>query len=139
MSLLATDTEIAGLLRRVKRIALVGASANPSRPSHGVMAFLLQHGFEVVPVNPGLAGQSLLGQTVVATLADAGPVDMADIFRSADAVPALVEEAIASGVPALWLQLGVIHHEAAARATAAGLDVVMDKCPKIEMRRLGMA
>lgn len=138
MSMLTGDAEIAGLLRRVKRIALVGASANPARASYGVMAFLLERGFAVVPVNPGLAGQDLLGQRVVASIAEAGAVDMIDVFRSSDAVPGIVEEAIAAGAGAVWLQLGVVHEAAAARAVAAGLDVVMDRCPKIEMRRLGL-
>lgn len=138
MSMLTTDKEIAALLGRVKRIALVGASANPARPAHGVMAFLLEKGFTVVPVNPALEGQELLGQRVVASIASAGSVDMVDVFRNADAVPGIVEEAIAAGVPAIWLQLGVIHEEAAKRAAEAGIDVVMDRCPKIEMRRLGL-
>lgn len=138
MSLLTSDAEITGLLARVKRIALVGASSNPARASHGVMRFLLKHGYDVVPVNPALAGQDLLGQTVVASIADAGPVDMIDVFRDAAAVPAIVDEALATGAPALWLQLGVVHEEAAARAAAAGLDVVMDRCPKQEIARLGL-
>lgn len=138
MSMLTTDKEIAALLGRVKRIALVGASANPARPAHGVTAFLLEKGFTVVPVNPALEGQELLGQRVVASIASAGSVDMVDVFRNADAVPGIVEEAIAAGVPAIWLQLGVIHEEAAKRAAEAGIDVVMDRCPKIEMRRLGL-
>lgn len=136
MSLLTTGAEIASLLGRVKRIALVGASDNPARPAHGVMVYLLQKGFAVVPVNPGLVGQDLLGQRVVASITDAGSVDMVDVFRNADAVPGIVEEAIAAAVPALWLQLGVVHDAAAAQAAAAGIDVVMDRCPKIEMRRL---
>ncbi len=136
MSLITTDAEIAGLLGRVKRIALVGASANPARAAHGVMTFLLKHGYDVVPVNPALAGQSLLGQQVVASIADAGAVDMVDVFRNADAVPGIVDECIAVGAPALWLQLGVVHEAAAARAVAAGMDVVMDRCPKQEIARL---
>ncbi|TLU73391.1 CoA-binding protein [Lichenicoccus roseus] len=115
-----------------RRIALVGASANPARPSHGVMRFLLDRGYEVVPVNPGLAGQSLLGQTVVATLAEAGPVDMVDVFRASGHVAGIADEAIRLGARTLWLQLGVVDEVAAARARAAGLRVVMDRCPKIE-------
>ncbi|WP_439534150.1 CoA-binding protein [Polymorphobacter sp.] len=138
MSLLTSDEEIAGLLGRVKRIALVGASDNPGRAAHGVMKFLLARGYEVVPVNPTLAGQTLLGQPVLASLADAGPVDMVDVFRRSDALPAIVEEAIAAKAGALWTQLGVVNDEALARAVAAGLDVVVDRCPKIEVARLGL-
>ena len=115
-----------------KRIALVGASANPARPSHGVMRFLLDRGYEVVPVNPGLAGQSLLGQPVVATLAEAAPLDMVDVFRAPEHVAGIADEAIRLGARTLWLQLGVVDEVAAARARAAGLRVVMDRCPKIE-------
>jgi hypothetical protein len=136
MSLLTSDAEIASLLARVKRIALVGASSNPARASYEVMRFLLKRGYDVVPVNPALAGQVLLGQTVVASIADAGAVDMVDVFRNADAVPAIVDEALAASAPALWLQLGVVHEEAAARAAAASMDVVMDRCPKQEIARL---
>ena len=139
MSLLSTDAGIAALLGRVTRIALVGASDNPARAAHGVMRFLLARGYEVVPVNPMLAGQDLLGQRVLAALADIeGRIDMVDVFRRADAVPEIVEEAIAVGAGAIWMQLGVVHDAAAARAVTAGLDVVMDRCPKIEMARLGL-
>jgi hypothetical protein len=134
--LLARDDEIDALLTRTRRIALVGASANPARASYAVMGFLLTRGFDVVPVNPALAGETLLGKTVAATIAEVGPVDMVDVFRKAEAVPEIVEAAIAAKVPALWLQLGVIHDAAAARAVAAGMDVVMDRCPKIEILRL---
>ena len=115
-----------------RRIALVGASANPGRPSHGVMRFLLDRGFTVVPVNPGLAGQTLLGQRVVATLAEAAPLDMVDVFRASEHVAGIADGAIGLGARTLWLQLGVIDEAAAARARAAGLRVVMDRCPKIE-------
>jgi predicted CoA-binding protein len=139
MSLLTSDADIAALLGRAKRIALIGASDNPARAAHGVMQFLLARGAEVAPVNPGLAGQDLLGQRVVASLAEIeGPIDMVDVFRRADAVPAIVDEAIAAGAHAIWLQLGVVHDVAAARAVAAGLDLVMDRCPKIEVGRLGL-
>lgn len=134
---LTADADIAALLRRTRRIALIGASAKPERPSYGVMKALLDHGYEVVPVNPGLAGQAIHGQTVVATLADVDPpADMVDVFRESGAVAGIVEEAIAHGAGSLWLQLGVIDADAAARAEAAGLAVVMDHCPKIELRRL---
>ena len=131
-----TDAAIAGLLRGTRRIALVGASARPGRPSHHVMAFLLAHGWDVTPVNPGLAGQSLHGRTVVASLAEAGPLDMVDIFRAADQAGAVVDEAVRLGARSVWLQLGVIDHAAAARARAAGLTVAMDRCPAIEAPRL---
>ena len=137
---LTADTDIAALLRSIRRIALIGASAKPERPSYGVMKTLLDHGYDVVPVNPGLAGQAIHGQNVVATLADVDPpADMVDVFRESSAVAGIVEEAIAHGAQSLWLQLGVIDADAAARAEAAGLSVVMDHCPKIELRRLGVA
>lgn len=139
MSLLTADAAIAALLMRARRIALVGASDKPDRAAHGVMRFLLARGHEVVPVNPALAGQTLLGQRVVASLAEVGGrIDMVDVFRRAEAVPEIVEAAIAAGAAAIWLQLGVVHEAAAARAVAAGLDVVMDRCPAIEVRRLGL-
>ena len=130
------DAEVARILRQTRRIALVGASDRPGRPSHGVMRFLLAHGWEVTPVNPGLAGQSLLGQPVVATLAEAGPLDMVDIFRASDQAGSVVDEAIRLGARSVWLQLGVIDAAAARRGRAAGLGVVMDRCPAIEAPRL---
>ena len=137
---LTADADIAALLHRTRRIALIGASAKPERASYGVMKTLLDHGYEVVPVNPGLAGQQIHGQTVVASLADVDPpADMVDVFRESSAVAGIVEEAIAHGAQSLWLQLGVIDAGAAARAEAAGLSVVMDHCPKIELRRLGVS
>lgn len=136
---LETDAEIAALLRETRTIALAGASANPARASHEVMRFLQGQGYRVTPVNPGLAGQQLLGETVVATVADAGPVDMVDIFRNSEAAGVTVDEAVAAGAKAVWMQLGVIDEAAAARAEAAGLQVVMDRCPKIELVRLGLS
>lgn len=136
---LENDDDIAALLKGAHVTAMVGASANPARDSHGVMAFLQGQGYRVIPVNPGLAGQKLLGETVVASLADIEePVDLVDIFRNSEAAGDAVDEAIAIGAKAVWMQLGVINEEAAARAEAAGLKVVMDRCPKIEIPRLGL-
>ena len=133
-----TDAEIASLLRDVKTIAVVGWSPKADRPSHGVAAFLKRRGYRVIPVNPGQVGQEALGETVVATLAEAGPVDMVDIFRRSEAVPAIVVEAL-SVLPDLRVvltQLGVTDDRAAAKAEAAGKIVVQDRCPKIEFPRL---
>ncbi len=136
---LTRDEDIAQLLSDARTIALVGASDRPDRASHGVMKFLLAQGYQVTPVNPVLAGQDLLGKAVVGTLAEAGPVDLVDIFRNSEAAGPIVDEAIELGAKAVWMQLGVINPEAAARAEAAGLKVVMDHCPKIEIPRLGIA
>ncbi len=130
--------DIRDILQTTRRIAVVGVSANPARPSHGIMGFLVQRGFEVVGVNPALAGQSLHGRPVVGTLAEAGPLDMVDVFRAIDQAGAVVDEAIALGARTVWLQLGVVDAAAAARAQAAGLRVVMDRCPAIEWSRLGL-
>ena len=132
-----SDEAIAALLVQVKRIALVGASAKPERPSHRVMQFLLDEGYEVLPINPGLAGQTLLGQTVHASLADLPTsVDMADIFRDAASLPEVTQAVVAAGVPAMWTQLGVVHSEAQHTAVDAGLQLVVDRCPAIEIPRL---
>jgi predicted CoA-binding protein len=132
-----TDAMIRTLLATTRRIALVGASAKPQRPSHGVMRFLLDRGYDVTPVNPGLAGQTIHGRTVVASLAEAAPLQMVDVFRASEHVAALVDSAIELGAKTIWMQLGVIDHQAAARARAAGIAVVMDRCPVIEDRRIG--
>ncbi|MCP1106609.1 CoA-binding protein [Serratia nevei] len=133
------DQEIIELLQQVKTIALVGASDNPSRPSYGVMAYLLAQGYQVIPVSPKLAGQTLLGQPVYATLAAIPqPVDMVDVFRNSEAAYGVAQEAVAIGARALWLQIGVINEQAAALAQQAGLRVVMDRCPKIDIPRLGL-
>ncbi len=134
-----TDADIARLLRGTRRIALVGASDRPGRPSHGVLAFLLARGWAVTPVNPLLAGQTLLGQVAVATLAEAAPLDMVDVFRASEHAGAVVDEAVRLGARSVWLQLGVIDGAALARARAAGLMAVMDRCPAIEAPRLGVA
>jgi len=136
-----SDEFIIDVLQKTKVIALVGASANPARPSHGVMGFLLRRGYRVHPVNPGLAGQMLQGQLVYAALADIPEtIDMVDVFRRSETVPALVNEALAlvSRPKYIWMQLGVIHTEAAARAEAAGIQVVMNRCPAIEIPRLAI-
>ena len=134
---LESDEAIAQLLEQVKRIALVGASAKPERPSHRVMQFLLDEGYEVLPINPGLAGQNLLGQTVYASLADLPTsVDMADIFRDAVSLPDVTQDVVAAGIPAMWTQLGVVHSEAEQTASDAGLQLVVDRCPAIEIPRL---
>ena len=134
---LESDEAIAQLLAQVKRIALVGASAKPERPSHRVMQFLLDEGYEVLPINPSLAGQKLLGQTVYATLADLPTrVDMADIFRDAASLPEVTQAVVAAGIPAVWTQLGVVHSEAEQNAVGAGLQLVVDRCPAIEIPRL---
>ena len=132
-----SDEAIAQLLLQVKRIALVGASAKPERPSHRVMQFLLDEGYEVLPINPGLAGQRLLGQTVHASLADLPTsVDMAEIFRDAASLPEVTEDVVTARIPAMWTQLGVVHSEAEHTALDAGLQVVVDRCPAIEIPRL---
>ncbi len=133
-----SDDEIRDILTRYRRVALVGASAKPERPSHGVMGFLLRHGFAVTPVNPGLPGQAIHGQTVVATLDEAAPLEIVDIFRASEHVGPVVADAIRLGAKVIWMQLGVVDREAAAAARAAGLAVVMDRCPAIEWPRLGL-
>ncbi|WP_246179347.1 CoA-binding protein [Microvirga thermotolerans] len=134
-----TNDYIRGILQGVKTIALVGASSNPARPSWIVMKYLLERGYDVVPVNPGLAGQELLGKTVYASLREIPhPVDMVEIFRNSEAAGPITDEALAL-VPlpkAIWMQLSVRNDAAAARAEAKGVKVVMDRCPKIEFGRL---
>lgn len=135
-----TDSEIAAILTSVKTIALVGASDNPSRPSHGVMKYLLEQGYQVYPVNPALAGKEILGQKVFGSLGDIPvKIDMVDIFRRSEAVYDLTQEAIAIDAGVIWMQLGVINEQAAVLAKNIGMQVVMDRCPKIEIPRLGLA
>jgi predicted CoA-binding protein len=136
---LESDQEIATLLTTSRMIAMVGASPKPDRDSHAVMSFLQAQGYRVIPVNPALKGQTLLGENVVSTLADIEePVDIVDIFRNSDAAGQIVDQAIDIGAKAVWMQLGVIDPQAADRAEAAGLKVVMNRCPKIEIPRLGL-
>jgi predicted CoA-binding protein len=133
------DNRIRDILARTKTIALVGWSPNPDRPSHRVAAFLAARGYRVIPVNPGQAGQTALGEVVRASLAGISePVDMVDIFRRSDAVLPVVTEALAHlpGLQTVWMQLDVINPEAAALAEARGVAVVMDRCPAIEIPRL---
>jgi len=133
-----SDAEIGRILSTVRTIALVGASANWNRPSYFVMKYLQAKGYRVIPVNPGLAGKTLLGETVFASLRDVPePVDMADIFRPSAEVAPIVEDAIAIGAKVVWMQLGIRNDAAARRAESAGLQVIMNRCPKIEFGRLG--
>lgn len=133
------EADIRQILTTTNTIALVGASNNPARPSNGVMAFLLSKGFDVIPVNPGLAGQQIHGRTVLPNLKAIGrPIDMVDIFRAPEHVGPIVDNSIEIRAKTVWMQLGVINQEAAARARAAGLKVVMNRCPKIEWGRLGL-
>jgi O-acetylhomoserine (thiol)-lyase len=133
-----TDAKLRRILSGVRTIAMVGASTNWNRPSYFVMKYLQGKGYRVIPVNPGAAGQELQGERVYASLRDIpDKVDMVDVFRPSDAVPPIVEDAIAIGARVVWMQLGVRNDAAAARAEAAGLEVVMNRCPKIEFGRLG--
>ena len=135
--LIETDEGLANLLATVRHVALVGASHKPERQSYQVLEFLLKKGYRVTPVNPALAGQILQGQTVVGALSDIDdPVDLIDIFRDGNALPGLVDEAIAMGAPSLWTQLDVRHPEAEQKALEKGLNVVIDKCPAKEWPRL---
>ncbi|ADV13538.1 CoA-binding protein [Mesorhizobium sp. Root695] len=133
------NSYIAGILNSVKTVAMVGASANDVRPSYFVLKYLLAKGFSVFPINPGQAGKEILGRMTYARLADIPePIDMVDIFRAPAAVPGIVDEALRlDPLPkVIWMQLGVRHDEAAARAEAAGIKVVMNRCPKIEYGKL---
>jgi predicted CoA-binding protein len=136
---LTRDEDIRTLLENARTIALVGASDRPSRPSYGVMAYLQSRGYRVIPVNPQITGEHVHGEFVFRELAQIGePIDIVDIFRNSNAAGDAVDEAIAVGAKAVWMQLGVINEAAAARAEAAGLQVVMNACPAIEIPRLGI-
>ena len=137
---LTRDEDIAALLTNARTIALVGASDRPSRPAYGVLRFLQDHGYRVLPVNPQITGEHVHGEYVWRELSQIGePIDIVDIFRRPDAAGEAVDQAISVGAKAVWMQIGVINDEAADRAEAAGLKVVMDRCPKIEIMRLGLA
>ncbi|WP_260599712.1 CoA-binding protein [Sphingomonas endolithica] len=137
---LTTDAEIKALLENARTIALVGASDRPDRPSNRVMKTLQDHGYRVIPVNPQITGEHVHGEFVFRELSQLGdPIDIVDIFRNSAVAGEAVDQAIAIGAKAVWMQLGVIDVKAAARAEAAGLQVVMDRCPAIDIPRLGVA
>ena len=134
---LTRDEDIAELLRTTRTIAMVGASDRPDRASYGVMAYLQSRGYRVIPVNPQITGEHVHGEYVWRELAQIGePIDIVDIFRRPQAAGEAVDQAIAAGAKSVWMQIGVVNEPAAARAEAAGLKVVMDRCPKIEIPRL---
>ena len=136
---LTRDEDIADQLASTSTLAMNGASDRPDRPSYGVMAYLQSRGYRVFPVNPQITGEHVHGEYVWRELGQIGePIDMVDIFRRPLAAGEAVDEAIAAGAKSVWLQIGVINEEAAARAEAAGLKVVMNRCPKIEIPRLGV-
>lgn len=136
-----SNAELLGILRDTHTIAMVGASPKWNRPSYFAMKYLQEKGYRVIPVNPGHAGKEILGETVYASLSEIpGQFEMVDIFRNSEAAGPITEEAIEvakeKGIKVIWMQLGVINHTAAEKARAAGLKVVMDRCPKIEFGRL---
>jgi predicted CoA-binding protein len=133
------DPYLRDILTGVRTIAVVGASPRPGRPSHGVMAYLQRRGYRAIPVNPNAAGGTIHGETCYATLAEIpDPIDMVDIFRKAETAGEVVDEAIAVGAKVVWMQLGVRDDDAAIRAEAHGMKVVMNRCPAIEIPRLGL-
>ena len=137
---LTRDEDIADLLMNARTVAVIGASDQPSRPSYGVMQFLQSRGYRVIPVNPQITGEHVLGEFVWRELAQIGePIDIVDIFRRSEAAGEAVDQAIFAGAKAVWMQLGVVDQDAARRAEEAGLKVVMDRCPKIEILRLQLA
>ncbi|AHE57372.1 CoA-binding protein [Sphingomonas sanxanigenens] len=137
---LTSDDDIRTLLQETRTIAMIGASDRPDRPSYGVMKVLQDHGYRVIPVNPQITGEHVHGEFVWRALSQLGdPIDLVDIFRNSAAAGDAVDQAIAAGAKAVWMQLGVINEDAAVRAEAAGLKVVMDRCPAIELRRLDVA
>jgi predicted CoA-binding protein len=137
---LTSDADIKALLEETRTIAVVGASDRPDRPSYRVMKTLQDHGYRTIPVNPQITGEHVHGEYVFRELGQLGdPIDMVDIFRRSVAVGEVVDQAIAIGAKSIWMQLGVIDQRATARAEAAGLKVVMDRCPAIDLPRLGVA
>src|SRR5215475_12030313 len=133
-----SDAKIRRILSSVRTIAMVGASSNWNRPSYFVMKYLQNKGYRVIPVNPGTAGQEQLGERIYASLRDIpDKIDMVDVFRASDQVDPIVDDAIAIGATVVWMQLGIRNDEAATRAEAAGIEVIMNRCPKIEFGRLG--
>ena len=133
------DEDIKALLENARTIAMVGASDRPDRPSYGVMEYLQGRGYRVIPVNPQITGEHVHGEYIWRELSQIGePIDIVDIFRRSEFVPEVVDEAIKIGAKAIWMQLGVVNQIAAGRAEAAGLKVVMDRCPKIDIPRLGV-
>lgn len=136
---LTADEDIRALLEQTRTIAMIGASDRPDRPSNRVMAMLQRHGYRVIPVNPQITGEHVHGEFVWRDLTQIGePIDLVDIFRRPEAAGEAVDQAIAAGAKAVWMQLGVVNQAAAERAEAAGLQVVMDRCPAIEIPRLGV-
>ena len=133
------DPYLRDVLTSVRTIAIIGASPRRERPSHGVMAYLQRRGYRTIPVNPNAAGVTINGETVYTRLADVPePVDMVDVFRRTEMAGSVVDEAIAIGAKVVWMQLGVRDDDAAARAEAHGIKVVMNRCPAIEIPRLGL-
>ena len=136
---LTRDEDIRELLTSARTMAVFGCSDRPDRPSYGVAAFLQRHGYRMIPVNPQITGERVNGEFVWRDLGQIGvPIDIVDIFRRPIAAGEAVDQAIAAGAKAVWMQLGIVNDEAAARAEAAGLKVVMDRCTKIEIMRLGV-
>ena len=133
-----SDDQVRDLLLRTRRIAVVGASDKPGRPSNGVFGFLLARGYHAIPVNPALNGRAVHGAPGVASLEEAGPLDMVDVFRRSEEAGPVVDEAIRIGAKSVWLQLGIWDDAAAERARAAGVVIAMDRCPVIEWGRLGL-
>ena len=134
-----SDAYLRDILTSVRTIAVVGASPRRERPSNGVMAYLQRRGYRAIPVNPNAVGTTINGETVYAKLPDVPePIDMVDVFRRSEMAGGVVDEAIAAGAKVVWMQLGVSDDDAAARAEAQGLKVVMNRCPAIEIPRLGM-
>jgi predicted CoA-binding protein len=133
------DSYLRDILTSVRTIAIVGASPRRERPSHGVMAYLQRRGYRTIPVNPNAADTTINGETIYARLADVPePIDMVDVFRRTEMAGGVLDEAIAAGAKVVWMQLGVRDDDAAARAEAHGLKVVMNRCPAIEIPRLGL-